>query len=320
MINVSCAVIRNDDEKVLVVQRGKDSDHPLKWEFPGGKVNPGETFEECIVREINEELSLDIIICASLKNVEHDYTNKRIRLIPFICDTLMDLPVLNEHVAYRWIEASRLAEIDFSEADIPVAEEYMNLSSVKIMELESEANDSEPDLAGIKELLGGKSGFGAIDLLVETAIDNPEVLRELYNFSLGNDSTLAFRAAYSVQKVAESNIDLIRQYLSKIIGSFPSLKNESVIRSFLKIINMAGVRELSEEEHGILADCSFNWLNDGESAIAIKAYSMEALYNLSELYPALAIELVASIRRNMEGGSAGIKARGRMILKRLEKR
>ncbi len=57
MIDVTCAIVRNEDNKVLVVQRGKHSDHPFKWEFPGGKVNPKENPEECIIREIDEELS-----------------------------------------------------------------------------------------------------------------------------------------------------------------------------------------------------------------------------------------------------------------------
>lgn len=124
MIQVTCAVIRNDDEDVLVVQRGESSDHPLKWEFPGGKIDPGESAEESVIREIDEELSLDIVICGSLNIVEHDYGHKRVRLIPFICDTLMDLPVLNEHIDYRWVSATDLEKIDFSEADIPVAAEY----------------------------------------------------------------------------------------------------------------------------------------------------------------------------------------------------
>ncbi|HZY24320.1 MAG TPA: NUDIX domain-containing protein, partial [Bacteroidales bacterium] len=60
MLNVTCAVIRNEDNKILVVQRGEDSDHPFKWEFPGGKLDPEETEEECIIREIDEELSMEI--------------------------------------------------------------------------------------------------------------------------------------------------------------------------------------------------------------------------------------------------------------------
>ncbi len=100
MINVTCAVIRNEDDRVLVVQRGEETDHPLKWEFPGGKIDAGESEEECIIREIQEELSLDVVIFGKLPVVEHDYGYKKIRLIPFICDTLDDMPMLNEHISF----------------------------------------------------------------------------------------------------------------------------------------------------------------------------------------------------------------------------
>src|SRR5512140_86541 len=109
MIDVTCAIIRNEEDEVLIVQRGEESAHPLKWEFPGGKVSAGETPEECILREIKEELSMDIVIVAKLPEVEHDYGFRQIRLIPFICDTLEELPFLTEHVAYRWVQPQELS-------------------------------------------------------------------------------------------------------------------------------------------------------------------------------------------------------------------
>jgi len=101
MIDVTCAVIRNEDDEVLVVQRGEFTDHPLKWEFPGGKINQGESEEDCILREIKEELSMEIVICVRLPGVIHDSGLKKIRLIPFICDTLDEFPFLSEHVDFR---------------------------------------------------------------------------------------------------------------------------------------------------------------------------------------------------------------------------
>ena len=80
MINVTCAIIKNEENEVLVVQRGKKSDHPFKWEFPGGKINEGETEEDCIIREIREELFMDIVIRSRLRPVSHDYGNKKIHL------------------------------------------------------------------------------------------------------------------------------------------------------------------------------------------------------------------------------------------------
>ncbi|HOK25826.1 MAG TPA: (deoxy)nucleoside triphosphate pyrophosphohydrolase [Bacteroidales bacterium] len=125
MTDVTCAIIRNKDEKVLIVQRGERSDHPFKWEFPGGKTLHGESHEDCIIREIKEELDLDIAVCELLEPVEYDYGFKHIRLIPFICKASGTEPVLGEHIAYRWVEPRELSGVDFQEADICVAEKYL---------------------------------------------------------------------------------------------------------------------------------------------------------------------------------------------------
>lgn len=317
MIDVTCAIIRNDDDEILVVQRAEDSDHPLKWEFPGGKINIGESAEKCIVREIEEELSLDVVICGSLNIVEHDYGYKRIRLIPFICDTLMDLPVLQEHVSYRWVNATDLEKIDFSEADIPVATEYALRFGEDLHNVKSVEQDKNAYLFGIEEILSGKTGIAACDLVGDSALENTDVMKALLELSLADDTTLAFRSSYSLLKAAEKVQGSVAQFYSEIIELMPGLENESVIRSFLKIINMTPIHDFGQKEHGILADCCFRWLNSGNSPVAVKVYSMESLYNLSILYPELSVELGASITRNMEDGSAGIKARGGKILAKL---
>ena len=125
MISVTCAIIRNEDNEVLVVQRGEATDHPFKWEFPGGKLASEETEEECIIREVDEELSIDVVICGKLPEVEYDYGIKQIKLIPFTCDTLDELPFLSEHLAYKWLPAMDLMLVDFSEADVFVAKSYL---------------------------------------------------------------------------------------------------------------------------------------------------------------------------------------------------
>ena len=125
MIRVTCAIIRNEENEVLVVQRGENSDHPYKWEFPGGKLQAGETEEECVIREIREELSMGIVICSRLKEVEYDYGIKQIRLIPFVCDTLEELPLLSEHIAFKWLSQADLLKVDYSEADVIIARQYL---------------------------------------------------------------------------------------------------------------------------------------------------------------------------------------------------
>ncbi|MEZ5012549.1 MAG: hypothetical protein R2744_13650 [Bacteroidales bacterium] len=87
----------------------------------------------------------------------------------------------------------------------------------------------------------------------------------------------------------------------------------------MKIISESDFSLLGEAEHGILAEKCFSWLSSGTSAIAIKAYAMEIIYRLTLLYPELSPELVSVLSREMEHGSAGVKARGRIIIDRMRK-
>jgi len=125
MIPVTCAIIRNEDNEILVVQKGEKTDLPYKWEFPGGKLRDGESDEMCIIREIREELSMEIIICSRSEPVVYDYGHIEIKLIPFVCDTLDELPVLSEHVDFKWVTPEDLRSVDLCEADVLVADRYI---------------------------------------------------------------------------------------------------------------------------------------------------------------------------------------------------
>lgn len=125
MLNVACAVIRNDDELVLVVQRDKETDHPLQWEFPGGKIRMGESAGDAVIREIDEELSMDIVLLDRLSPVVYDYGFKKIRLFALVCDTFPGNPVLHEHAAFKWVKPSELEAMELCGADMLVAAAYL---------------------------------------------------------------------------------------------------------------------------------------------------------------------------------------------------
>lgn len=116
MIDVCCAVIVKES-KILAVQRGPESDHPWKWEFPGGKIHPNETAEQCIVREIAEELSVGIEVLTKFESVVFDYGGKQIHLIPFSVQIISGEILLTEHVSKKWFEFSEWESIDWQEAD-----------------------------------------------------------------------------------------------------------------------------------------------------------------------------------------------------------
>ncbi len=130
MIKVCCAIIVKE-LKILAVQRGPDSSHPWKWEFPGGKINPDETAERCIEREISEELSIGIKVIIPLIPIEFDYGTKQIYLIPFVCKIISGEIILTEHVAQKWIGLNEWTSIDWSDADREVI--IKNQESLKLL-------------------------------------------------------------------------------------------------------------------------------------------------------------------------------------------
>lgn len=116
MIEVCCAIILKES-KMLAVQRGSESSHPLQWEFPGGKIDTKEIAEQCIVREISEELTIQIEVFRQLMPVQFDYGSKQIHLIPFACKIISGEITLTEHVAQKWIDFEEWTTIDWSGAD-----------------------------------------------------------------------------------------------------------------------------------------------------------------------------------------------------------
>jgi 8-oxo-dGTP diphosphatase len=127
MIKVTCAIIENDD-KVLCAQRSEWMHLPLKWEFPGGKVEAGEDPEECLKREIREELGIKISIVERLISNKHTYPDKEsFELIPFRCRLAGGNLEVKEHKRVAWLKCSELRELDWAEADIPVLNHYLSL-------------------------------------------------------------------------------------------------------------------------------------------------------------------------------------------------
>jgi 8-oxo-dGTP diphosphatase len=319
MIKVTCAIIRNEEEEILVVQRSESSDHPLKWEFPGGKLKEGETAEECIIREIMEELSLEVVIISRLADVEYNYGIKHILLMPFVCDTLDDLPVLYEHVDFKWLEPSELLNLDYSEADGIVAEDYLkNINAYEYKNVTGVVEDhTAADDEDLKTLVSGIMGRKEAEWIANSAVENPVIFRKLIDYSFSDDDKLAFRSSWILAKVCDKEPAIIYPYLSEIVETLKNLNNESAQRSLLRIISLSEMNKLSKKHHGLLTDHCFEALKSNFSSIAIKAYSMEILYKLSKIYPGLVHELSATINMLQGEGSAGIIARGRMILRKL---
>ena len=115
-IEVAAAIIVKDN-RIFATQRGygefKDG-----WEFPGGKIEPGESAQEALVREIREELDVDIRVGKLLETVEYDYPEFHLTMHCFICELLSEEIVLKEHEDARWLKEEELDTVDWLPADV----------------------------------------------------------------------------------------------------------------------------------------------------------------------------------------------------------
>ena len=122
-IEVVAAVILKDD-KIFATQRGY-GEWKDWWEFPGGKMEPGETQEEALKREIREELSTDISVDEFLCTVEYDYPKFHLVMHCYMCSLLTDSLHLNEHEAAKWLGREELTSVKWLPADVEIIERLL---------------------------------------------------------------------------------------------------------------------------------------------------------------------------------------------------
>lgn len=123
-LQVVGAVILRDD-LVLCARRGSEGALPGLWEFPGGKVEGGESPQGALVREIDEELGCEVRVGEEVAATTHAYEFAVIRLTTFWCELVRGTPQVTEHAELRWVPRSELGSLDWAPADIPAVEVIM---------------------------------------------------------------------------------------------------------------------------------------------------------------------------------------------------
>ncbi len=115
-LEVVAAVIKKDG-KIFCCQRGPKGECAFKWEFPGGKIEPGETKEEALVREIKEELNCNIKIERFITTINYEYNTFLLTMHVYLCSLKDSQPTLLEHKSSKWCDKEKLKELDFADAD-----------------------------------------------------------------------------------------------------------------------------------------------------------------------------------------------------------
>ena len=124
MIDVVCGLIEDGAGRVLACRRAAGQALAGLWEFPGGKLEPGEDAAAALVRELREELGVVVESGEALAPVEHDYGGFVIRLIPLRCRVVSGEPHPHEHDAIRWVGPHETGALEWAAADLPVVAEW----------------------------------------------------------------------------------------------------------------------------------------------------------------------------------------------------
>jgi len=156
------------------------------------------------------------------------------------------------------------------------------------------------------------------DIAVSVICQSPEIFKNVLDLALEDNGVFAMRAARALNLAAVKRPELVRPYLNDIAKKLPTFKTGGVKRCLLKTISERSF-DYSDDTMGLLVNTCFDWVNDPSEEVAIKVYALEVLYRISQFYPDIKPELIASIENLMPEASSGIRVRGKMYLKKLYK-
>ncbi|MGY0836218.1 (deoxy)nucleoside triphosphate pyrophosphohydrolase [Aerococcus urinaeequi] len=117
------------DQRILCAQRGGEKSLAYLWEFPGGKIEAGETAQVALKRELAEELKITVDLAPDIfDNSTYEYDFGRVHLTTIICQLKEGEPILTEHEAIKWLNPNELQNLDWAPADLPAVEKLSKMT------------------------------------------------------------------------------------------------------------------------------------------------------------------------------------------------
>ena len=126
IVHVVGAVIENESGEILCALRGPEMTLPNYWEFPGGKIEEGESKEEALVREIDEELDCQIEVLQHVDDTTYEYEKVIVRLETYLSRIISGTPKISEHAEIKWVPRKELNTLNWAPADIPAIEKLLS--------------------------------------------------------------------------------------------------------------------------------------------------------------------------------------------------
>jgi 8-oxo-dGTP diphosphatase len=119
---VVVGIVFNDQNEILIAQRTSHQSHAGYWEFPGGKVELGETLETALLRELHEEVQITPLVILPLQTIEYDYGNRPVQLNFFRVEQFSGIAHGAEQQEIKWVKSNELVNYQFPEANLPIIE------------------------------------------------------------------------------------------------------------------------------------------------------------------------------------------------------
>lgn len=125
-VHVVGAIIENEKEEIFCALRSPEMTLPNYWEFPGGKIESGETPEQALAREIEEEFNCSIKVGEKVEDTTYEYENVIVRLETYKAKLIVGQPIALEHAETKWVARKELHTLNFAPADIPAVDKIIN--------------------------------------------------------------------------------------------------------------------------------------------------------------------------------------------------
>ncbi|MFC5601858.1 (deoxy)nucleoside triphosphate pyrophosphohydrolase [Sporosarcina koreensis] len=133
IVHVVGAIIHNEEGNILCARRSSNMTFPGYWEFPGGKIEPGERPQTALLREIKEELHCDIAVGQFVEETIYTYDTFTVRLETYFAEIINGTPIAYEHSELKWVPCSDLNSLEWAPADIPAVERVIRQCKKEFM-------------------------------------------------------------------------------------------------------------------------------------------------------------------------------------------